>query len=381
MIFLLRIIKRCRVATRFLAYATVLSGLTVIQAGVVASQDTSAIAAYEQGIRLIEENDIRGLGDKLMYEKGIEKLELALQLDPEFVDAMMALAKAYWNYQLFYPDSEPKKASLRDQSESLYKKIIQIKPDFAEAYAALSVAAKESSEKISLLKKAAELDPKSKRTHGLLAQLLLSQGDIGEAVKEYRIHLKNNPESNIQTAYAHTAFANSLAKLGETKEAVEIYNGVLDLIHTESLFQRCSIVRDINLERFNSHKNFVVRVRKLNRYCTNLDHYNEAIRLINEKKYAKAIEQLNRQLKVNPYPEGTYVALEDIYLRQGESKRALEVVKSYFLIHKDPDVRCKYLKRLNVQPYRLLDKQFITHLEKECVTDKFNLRNTNVRFN
>lgn len=341
-----------------------------VQGQVSASQRSSAQLAYKEGVRLVEESGVRRLDDKSSYELGINRLEHALKLDPTFIDAYMALAKAYWNYQLFFPDSDAKRAESREKSLALYRKVIDIKPDFADAYAQLSiVGGQNEEERVALLKKALALNPQHNWARAALARVLLSRGSFHEAAQQYRTHMEVSTYGGIQDAHNHAAFASSLANEGQLREAVEIYETMLKLAESERQFHRCILVRDIDVDKFKEYEDFTNTVRKLRPYCTALGHYNKAVQLIGEQKYDEAIQELRLQLAENPYPDGTYIALEDIYNKRGQPGKALEVVKSYLKIQKEPIERCRFFNRLNIRTYEKLDSKFIDQLRKEC--DKY----------
>lgn len=344
-------------------FATVFVWSQVLADG---SQKSSALSAYEEGVRLVRDNDIRSLGDKTAYEMGIRKLELAVQLDDKFVDAYMALAAAYWHHQLFFSASDATRVKSREKSLASYRKVIKLKPDLAEAYAQLSIGTNDKEEQVTLLKKTIQFDPQHGWARSVLARTLLSQKKLDEAIEQYRLYMKDTPYRRIQDAHGHAAFANALTIQGRLKDAVEIYENTLKLARVDRPFQRCVLVRNVNLEQFSKYKSFASRVRQLKRYCTNLDHYNRAVQLLREKKTDEAIEQLELQRKVNPYIEGTYVALEDIYKGRGQPEKALAIVKSYFAVQRDRLDQCRYFSRRDKHVYRKLDGKFIDQLAKQC---------------
>src|SRR5437867_2997838 len=87
------------------------------------------------------------------------------------------------------------------------------------------------------LVKAIKLNPKHAMARRDLAQVLMSQGKVDEAFKEYMRYLQLGSYRSRQDGFDHMLFAKSLAQAGRLKEAVEIYEKVLALAHDESRFE------------------------------------------------------------------------------------------------------------------------------------------------
>lgn len=299
-------------------------------------------------------------------DEALRELKKAIELDPKYVDALVTLGDMLRTYPSRAPKESPKE---------YYQKASAIAPRRADIYsrlAELALSENNQKEHIELLRKVIELAPNDPRAHGDLAKSLLSQKQLDEAKKEYRIQMEVIPYRSRQDGFDHLNFAGLLAEVGQLDAAVEIYEKLLILIRREPnpRFEACILFNSVDLRRFAIFKEFLGKVERLKPYCTNDGHLRRSVQLEREGKIKEAIEELNLQLKENPYYEETYFILEDIYKRQKQMDKALEVVKKYFEIEKEPSERCKRYMSLSLGYYESIDREFINKLRKECERDK-----------
>ncbi|MFQ5853256.1 MAG: tetratricopeptide repeat protein [Candidatus Binatia bacterium] len=335
--------------------------------------EMNAAQYYKKGLQQFQQGCLPEDFSQDLCSSAIDKLKKAIELDPTQIDAYLALAQAYWNKSFLDFKSEQEQMALQEKAVTLYREIVAIDPNNIDAHYELTVRTTDANEKIGLLKRIIELNPRHSAAHRDLALILISRGKVDEAFKEYLTHLQVSPYRGRQDGFNHIYFARLVEKAGRRDMALEIYREILRVTADESRFERCYLfVRKVDLNRYAPFKDFVEEVQRLMPYCTKLEHRDRAVRLQREGKIDKAIEELKLQLRVNPYYPETYFLLEDIYIGRKEPDKALKVVKKYFEIEKDLVVRCKVYRRLRKQEYKRLDEQFIEQLKRECEGAKRN---------
>ena len=109
-----------------------------------------------------------------------------------------------------------------------YKKALEIKPEYAEAYSNMGITLREQG-KLEYAewayKRALSLKPNLASTHNNLGVTFGEQGKSDKAIKSFKDAIELNP------AYAepHNNMGNSLKELGKVEEAIEAYNEALKL--------------------------------------------------------------------------------------------------------------------------------------------------------
>jgi len=325
---------------------------------------------YKEASRIFQESCTSENYDQKLCDQAINKLEKIIADDPKRTDAYLVLAKAYWNKSFLDIKSQQDQKMLQEKAATLVRKAVNIDPNNAEAAYELTFYTQDPDEQIMLLRKAIKINPKHSRAHGDLARVLMKKGKVDEAIKEYRIHLQVNPYRGTQDVNNHILFARLLSQSGRLNESIEIYENVLDLTKEESRFERCQYFKSLDLETYSAFKEFTAKIQKLRQYCTKLEHRDRAIQLEHQGKIDEAIKELQLQIKENPYYENSYFILEDIYKSTGQMDKALDSVKKYFEIEKDPVERCKQYRRLNLNVYKQIDKQFVDKLKSDCENEK-----------
>lgn len=328
--------------------------LVVMSCSGQATSQRSAAEYYEVGHDLYWRGCVSDGYEEELCKEAIEKLEKAIEIDAKLADAYLLLETGYWN------------TGLKDKAVAILKKLVEVEPQNADAYYHLRRFTEDKNEQKALLEKAIELNPGHPEAHGALGLLLLRQGNVDEAIREYRTHLEVSPLRNIQfDARQHMRFAR-LLDVGRLKEAVEVYDKAVELTRGFRRVERCFLFKLIDLKPFGAFEEFVAKMQQLNRYCTKLGHRNRAVRLEQEGKIEEAIREWELQLEENPYYEGTYTALPDLYRSQGQTDKAREVVKKYFEIDTDPLYRCQQYKAMSNKGYERFAPEITGQVKKEC---------------
>lgn len=330
------------------------------------AQDT-AKEYYEEGLRLFEGCDPEGFV-RATCDQAVDRLQKAIELDPSLRDAYITLAQAYWNLS-FQTESRQERETLRQRSVELLHRLIEIDPTQADSYYKLSYRIGDPEERIDLLRKVTELEPKHPHAHRDLAMLLLPQGKPEEAVEEYKVHLEVSPHALARDARNNIFFADSITQAGYAGEAIEILEATLVEVQKQGRHHACRLFEPLDLRSYEAFKEFVEKVRTLRPYCTNLEHRNQAVRLMREGKEEEAIQELQLQLQINPYYEETYFLLSELYEKQGKIGEVLATWEKYFKVEPDPTIRCETFARLRsalVRRYKGSDKPFVQKLIKEC---------------
>jgi tetratricopeptide (TPR) repeat protein len=332
----------------------------------MAQNEKKAAEYYDEASKLFRESCVSDDYDITLCNAAINKLEAVIKLDPKKTEAYLILAKAYWNKSFLDSKSTQDQDALQEKAAALVRKALDIDPNNAEAAYELTFYIKNPDEQIMLLRKTIEINSKHPEAHGDLARILMKQGNVDDAIKEFRIHLQVSPHPGAQDVNNYILFARSLSQSGRLKESVQIYEKILDLTKEESRFERCQYFKSLNVEHYSAFKDFAAKVKKLRPYCTKLGHRDRAVQMERQGKIDEVIQELQLQIKENPYYEDSYFLLEDIYKNQGQMNKALDALKMYFEVEKDPVERCKNYRRLNLNIYTQIDKQFVEKLKSDC---------------
>jgi len=146
---------------------------------------------------------------KLLWNK-------ALQLDGRFLDALMGLGDIFRFEQQF------------QKSLNYYKKVITLKPDFAQAHLNLSISLfllGELDDAETVCKKSIKLAPALVQAKQNLAQILIMKGDRTQAQQIYLDILAVTP-TDVTTLYE---LGNLLKADGKLEEASEYYRQVMQI--------------------------------------------------------------------------------------------------------------------------------------------------------
>jgi tetratricopeptide (TPR) repeat protein len=152
---------------------------------------------------------------------------------PEFVNAPPAALKKIVeqfvdHYSHWRAGGEYFKAMDWQGAERMYRKALEIKPDYAEAHNSLGLvlaAQGRVGEAIAHFSKTLEIKPNDELAHYNLGNMLAGRGQADEAIAHYRKALEIKPDYEA----AHFNLANVLAGRGQVDEAIAHYRKALEI--------------------------------------------------------------------------------------------------------------------------------------------------------
>jgi tetratricopeptide (TPR) repeat protein len=300
--------------------------------------------------------------------KAVRQLEAVVQEDPRQLDAQLALAEAVWNQAFRQPEGSPERTRLRQRSLELYQRLVDLGVPDARPYYQLSILTRDPDIRTRLLRRALELDPKHPEAHKELAWLLVNQGRLDEAVREYRTHLSVSPFGGREDALEDIRFAEKLTELGRVREAAQVYDALWDATRGESRTERCHMFKSVDLDPYERiGARFARRVRDIRARCANkLPRLERAMELERQGRDAAALEELRLQIQENPVPVEPYLAMERIHLKKGRADEAAGVMGQYFQREQDTPERCRHFRTLSPRTARALDPALLGELERTC---------------
>jgi Tfp pilus assembly protein PilF len=305
--------------------------------------------------------------DDALCEKAVRQLEAVVREDPRQLDAQLALAEAVWNLSFRQPEESAERARLRQRSLDIYQQLgNQDVPD-ARPYYELSLLTRDPNTRLQLLRRTLELEPKHPKSHEDLAWLLLEQGKIDEAVREYLTHLSLNPSRERADALEDLRFASKLGELGHVREAAQVYDAVWDALRAESQAERCQVFKTVELDPYERiGARFAKEVRDLRAYCSDMPRLERAQELERQGQDEAAAQELERQIQENPVPVEPYLALERIRLKQGRAEEAGAVMTRYFQREKSSEERCRHFSTLSTTTVGAMDPALVKELDSAC---------------
>ncbi len=215
------------------------------------------------------------------YEKAVEQLQQAAQLDPTNDRAYRSLADAYQHL------NQP------DKAEETYKRAVAGRPQDWRGYTFLGAFYETQAEyekAVAMWRRATELDPDSYTAFNGLGAALLYQGKDDEATPAFEKSIALRPN---YTAYSNLAAA--YFRLRRYKQAAASFKEALAL----------------------DASNYQIWGNLADAYYYGGDSAQSV------EPYKKAISMAEQQLKVNPRDQAVLADLADYYSMLGERKQAL----------------------------------------------------------
>ena len=158
---------------------------------------------------------------KETHEAGIKKLEEVIRIEPNWYEANLALAKAYFGYTGYLRNDADVKL-YTDKARNQHEKSIDIAPNRPEAYHYLiGLVTGEQREK--LKRKLYEIDPDSPDVMLWKGYDLISSGKVKDGISLVRKSLQGDTE---QILTGKRKLAQTLEEKGYHKEAAEIISEV-----------------------------------------------------------------------------------------------------------------------------------------------------------
>jgi tetratricopeptide (TPR) repeat protein len=181
------------------------------ESDMIGTQSIEAYQAFSRGML-----NLRMAGRESM-DRGIALLEQAIQLDPNYVEAMVELAGALELKASFLSAPE-----LFEQSLALAERALAVRADNADAHIQRGdtlLAMGRVKDAIEELQEGVRLDPNRATTHGSLARAYwLGLGRVDDAIREFEETLRLNP----QGGYAHLQLAMLYSLRGDYDAAEQI---------------------------------------------------------------------------------------------------------------------------------------------------------------
>ena len=356
----------------------ILSLLFIFSMSTKVAYAQSAIDHFKMGKKLFIDNhpkggaydrkDIeKGIPQK-SFEKGIEELLMAIKLDPELVEAYVALGDAYILKPLWahtYEERKKYREKYRKKAEEAYKKAIELDPQNPETHYRLLMVLEDESEIEKIASKILELDPNHPEVHAGIARGLEQEGKIDEAIIEYQKHIEININKN---KYINEGIYFRLAELlknqGRKREAIEV---IKQYINSDSKHIVASQLRQrFDLEPYKEYKEFVSLVEKIKNYG-NKEHINKAYELLDKDRVADTMKEFKLHININPYEVTHYIEFGKKLEKKGKHKEAILVFKSLLDSDNSIDDKCRDITWL-VRDTRIFnkDKELLQQIKKMC---------------
>ncbi|NMO21836.1 tetratricopeptide repeat protein [Pyxidicoccus fallax] len=320
----------------------------------------------KEGIRLAQQHCPSDGFDKEGCDKAIRLLQEVARTDPDNADVQLALAQAYWNSSYRESPQARTRGELRQRALGIYQKLVDRDVKDARPYWELSLRQKNETQRLPLLKRTVALNPKHPQANKDLAQAELAEGNVDAAVSSYQKHLEVSPYRDSQDAMDHLAFAKRLEGVGRPDAAERVAERVSGLVEGERRATRCEIWRSVDPKLYQGNTQVAQRVRALLPYCTRTEDLERAAELERQGRVDEAIEAAKRQVAENPKPEGSYVLLERLYQRKGQSAQAAEVAVRQLEEDGDAHERCERFRTLAPATVRAMSKERVRALRRAC---------------
>ncbi|WP_164008345.1 tetratricopeptide repeat protein [Pyxidicoccus trucidator] len=320
----------------------------------------------KEGIRLAQESCPSDGFDRAGCEKAVRLLQEAARTDPDNTDVQLALAQAYWNTSFRESPQARSRGELKQRALGIYQRLVDRGAKDARPYWELSLRQKNETERLPLLQRTVELNPKHPQANKDLARTELSLGKVDQAVRSYQRHMDVSPYRESQDAMDHLGFAKQLEGAGRPEAAAEVTDRVSKLVQGERRETRCEIWRSADAKLYQGKSEMAQRVRSLLPYCTKTEELERATDLERAGRVDEAIDAAKRQVEENPRPEGSYVLLERLYQRKGQPAKAAEVAGRQLEQEQDATARCERFRSLAPATVRAMQKDRVEKLRREC---------------
>ncbi len=229
---------------------------------------------------------------------------------------------------------------------SLYKKAIELCPDFAKAHESLGIIY--YSEKgtyddaIRECKEALRIDPKLVNNHNILGNIYKRNGSFDDAIREYKKALRIDPNydlAHMNLGYSYKEQSRYDDAISEFKEVLRIKPNVADAQraleecekHNEAKKQQIlSLQTDGSNAIKNQNWNAAIQIYKklldinLENYNANLD-IGIAYAMLNE--FDLSIKHLTKANLLNPTAYWPYYIMSVTYARKGDTDHAIECLQ------------------------------------------------------
>ena len=294
------------------------------------------------------------LHDLQQLEESVSSYKASISYEPDYAEAHNNLGNVYKEL-----------GDLEDAANS-YESAIIINPDYVEALYSLSLTMEdlENPESINYLKKVLLIKPDFAEAHNNLGVAQKNQGLLIDATKSYKKALNLN--SNYHEAYNN--LGNVLKDLGKLDEAVNCYekaisiqpdyptthnnlgNVLRDLGKLEEAIERYKIALTLNPDYAETYSNLGLTYSELDQFNNAADSYKKAIFLnpndidsLNNLgnvykslgELEKAVQSYEKAIKVYPEYAEAFNNLGNAYYWLHEYDKAVKSYKKAFSIEPD----------------------------------------------
>lgn len=168
-----------------------------------------------------------------------------------------------------------------------------------------------------------------------------SLGQYDQAIAEYNIALERDP--NNQRAYYRRGFA--YFSMGDMQNALADYNRSIELepVNPDAFNERGRV--HLELEQYQSAIDDFTQSLQLGYRDPYISYYNRGTAYLRMRDYAKAEEDLNLALSVNPDYAVAYNNRGNIYYAQGDYQRAIEDYDRAIALRGDQENHLPYFNR------------------------------------
>lgn len=304
--------------------------------------------------------------DKDGCEKAVRALQAAAQEDPGQTDVQLALAQALWNTSFREAPQAPARKTLRERAVGIYQGLVDRKTGDARPYWELSLRLKTEVQRLPLLKRVVELNPRHPQANKDLANAQLSVGEVDAAERSYQQHMAVSPLRDVQDATDDVQFAQKLADAGRPDAAARVTNQVSEKLRSERRSTRCEFWKGVNAKLYQGRGDLAQKVQALLPYCTRTDELERAAELEKQGRVDEAIDAAKRQVAANPKPEETYVLLERLYQRKNQPAQAAQVADQQLDEEQDTRTRCERFQKLDPATVRAMPRDKVQALQRAC---------------
>lgn len=322
--------------------------------------------AAREGLRLAQEGCQSDGYEPEKCERAIVKLEEASREDPEQVEVQLALAQAYWNRGHLESPQARGRQSWRQRSVDTLRRMVDRGVKDARPYYELSMREKDDTQRVRLLRRTIQEEPRHPRAHQDMAWGLLRQGLGEEAVRAYQQHMDSNPAKDRQEARESLRFAEELSRVKLPRQAAQVLSKVVEQTREERRAERCVLFQSVDQRLAESVPALRGELRALRPFCTNTEHLDRAVELEHQGRVDEAINALEQQVATNPKPEETHAMLERLHQRKGQVDKAAQVVERQLRLEPEMKEKCERFLKASPLALRAMPRPLVDTLERQC---------------
>lgn len=270
-----------------------------------------------------------GEPDEVGCRKAFDYVRQAARAEPRSLELSVIFASLELRYGL--PNAEA-------DAEKRLRAAIRARPDWEAPYLAIiGLASTSPLERRSLLHEIIRRDPKANQAIYELIMLLsvepeIPPEDAAEIVSLFSQYhalmgLENSPFEFEMERFS----VGSLMEAGRVKEAAAVLNPIVELgLQGDSPSWVCITLVNEHLDDYSSVPDFHARLLQLRRYCTERDHEDASLKHKVAGRLREASEELELQIRTNPYYLHAYPDLSTLYLQLERKDDAVRVLQKFW---------------------------------------------------